>query len=76
MKRVPPTQGSLLLPCSISESRERIAADATTSTGLAAVVDLSKWRKRSVEADQSALVAAVCERAAHLSELVSPRSKG
>lgn len=76
MKRVPPTQGSLPLPRPTDEFHGRLAAEAAApADAISKVIELSKWKTRSIEAAQSSLVAAVCERAAHLVEVISPRSK-
>jgi hypothetical protein len=76
MKRAPPTQEPLPLPPVTDGFHDRFTTDATARANAASkVVDLNKWKSRSIEVAQSSLVAAVCQRAAHLADVISPRSK-
>jgi hypothetical protein len=76
MTRVPPIQESLPLSSCDGEFTTRFATvHKVPASPVAKVIELSTWKSRPLEAAQSALISAVCQRAAHLAEIVSPRSK-
>lgn len=76
MKRVPPSQRSLPFPPGdgeLTNGSSTISNVPASST--AKVVELSAWKPRALQTAQSELIAAVCQRAAHLAEIVSSPSK-